>query len=129
MHTPLLGEVNGSHTAASPGAALQPQHWLQTPARNIIASRKLFPPPTNNCNTTQLPPCFSLLIFQAWQQAMMQSPRSVPPCPAPGEQQVGLVLQLEVEVGDVVVLGALLLLTVTERAAKHNVSGSWVFLL
>lgn len=50
------------------------------------------------------PGCFSHGIFPI-------------PNPSPGEEQVGLVLQLEVEVGNVVLLGALLLLAVTETAA------------
>lgn len=50
-------------------------------------------------------------------------PRALSPC-SPGEEQVGFILEVEIEVGDVVLLGALLLLAVTETPAEHRVSTS-----
>jgi len=51
------------------------------------------------------------------QQAVPPQKLCLLPDPSPGEEQVGFVLQLKIQVGKVVLLGALLLLAVAERAA------------
>lgn len=55
------------------------------------------------------------------------------PNSSPGEEQVGLVLELEVEVGNVVLLGTLLLLAVTGTAAgpggQAGAKSPWEFFL
>lgn len=135
-----FGEVILSGVATGPDTALQPRHGLLTPAMNINTYKKSIFPLKKRIELTPYlitplclsavkraaPPCFWLLVFLFFAPNFVLSsppPRALFPC-SPGEEQVGFVLEVEIEVGDVVLLGALLLLAVAETPAEHRVSTS-----